>query len=430
MCTTNVRTVLSVHLIASVVYIQRGYTVKILGTRVGKRPAELPSDSEAFFTVFGNNLPVNDYFLSTTDRCEAFFKDSFFKDFDSPDIVEKKIMPLTTDRVFKEAVRLHASDGVSFSEKFSTYHICNKNAGSYNKLLLQVTAQKYEGLWTPRMSLVICIVTIVISAYCSGISFAFMRMSINDMLLITENGDEPHKSYAKKIVKYRKQSNWLICTMAVMNCLVNCFFTTTISSILEQHNYNYLVRIAVSTLIIVLLAEILPQSVGNRYGLMLAAKTRHITLLLFIICAPIAYPLSRLIDYVLGREVREIYSVEKLKTLIKMQSKKMEEKAQGDILARIVDFPKKTVQDMMTPMEDAFVFLVTMLEKGYTRIPVFEDKNRYNLHTVLNVKDLATMTIDQKSTVQDFIDKLDTSKTELLLCEVLAVSIILYKLEY
>ncbi|KAK6021240.1 hypothetical protein OSTOST_13097, partial [Ostertagia ostertagi] len=69
-------------------------------------------------------------------------------------------------------------------------------------------------------------------------------------------------------------------------------------------------------------------SVCNRFGLMLAAKTRHATLLLFIVCAPVAWPLSKLIDYFLGREVREIYSEEKLKTLIKVQAKKMEEAAQ------------------------------------------------------------------------------------------------------
>ncbi|KAK6047335.1 CBS domain protein, partial [Cooperia oncophora] len=187
------------------------------------------------------------------------------------------------------------------------------------------------------------------------------------------------------------------------------------------------------------------QSVCNRFGLVLAAKTRHATLILFIVFAPLAWPLSKLIDYFLGREVREIYSEEKLKTLIKVQAKKMEEAAQ-DILARIADFPKKTVEDMMTPMEDTFVIsssdrldvkvqsvmemhimsgyttsviwallqlLVTILEKGYTRIPVFEEKNRLNLTAVLNVKDLATMTIDHRSTVQQFMSKIDDSRKQM-----------------
>ncbi|VDM60231.1 unnamed protein product [Angiostrongylus costaricensis] len=264
------------------------------------------------------------------------------KDYNRSDIIVKKLVPLATDRVFKKAVRLHAPHGVEFSEKFKTFQICNEGAVSSNKLvctthaissalcgfhkmttnedthfneqLLQMITRDKDDCSPISTTLLICTITLVISAYCSGANFAYMRMSINDMLLIVENGDEPHK-----------------------------------------HKYGYMLRYAVPTIMIVLLAEILPQSVCNRFGLTLAAKTRHVTLLLFIICAPVAWPFSKVIDYILGREVREIYSEEKLKALIKVQSKKMEEAAQGDILARIVDFPKKTVQDMMTPMEDAFV---------------------------------------------------------------------------
>ncbi|VDM67497.1 unnamed protein product [Strongylus vulgaris] len=134
------------------------------------------------------------------------------------------------------------------------------------------------------------------------------------------------------------------------------------------------------------------QSLCNRIGLKLAARTRHITLLLFIICAPVAYPLSRIIDYVLGREVREIYSEEKLKTLIKVQSKKMEEAAQGDILARIAEFPKKTVQDMMTPIEDAFI-----VSGGDT----------------LDLKDLATTTIDRRWKVHEVVSRSDDARSQM-----------------
>ncbi|KAK6736863.1 hypothetical protein RB195_019512 [Necator americanus] len=231
------------------------------------------------------------------------------------------------------------------------------------------------------------------------------------------------ETHARKIFKYRKQSNWLICTMAVTNILVNTIFTIAVSWLLEEHKYGSVLKYIVPTIMIVLLAEILPQSVCNRSGLKLAAKTRHITLILFVVCAPVAWPLSKIIDWVLGREVREIFSEEKLKTLIKVQSKKMEVAAQGDILARIADFPKKTVQEMMTPMEDAFVLsdcnkldlklLVAILEKGYTRIPVYADKKKSNISAVLNVKDLATMTIDQNWTVRDVISRVDPVRSQM-----------------
>ncbi|EYC38774.1 hypothetical protein Y032_0697g1615, partial [Ancylostoma ceylanicum] len=317
---------------------------EIFGIRIRKYSAEVIKNTEVFFTVFGTDLPSDGYFLSTTDRCE---------DSGRSDILDKMIISLKTDAIFKNAVRLHAPEGVPFSEKYPTFQVCNKASTSLNKVMLQITAPRSKTASATWAIVLICCITLVISAYCSGANFAYMRMSINDVALIMDNGEEPHKTHARKIFKYRKQSNWLICTMAVMNILVNTIFTIAVSWLLEEHKYGSILQYIVPTVMIVLLAEILPQ-------------------------------------------VREIYSEEKLKTLIKVQSKKMEEAAQGDILARIADFPKKTVQDMMTPMEDAFVLsgsetldlklLVTILEKGYTRIPVFEEKNKSNISTVLNVK--------------------------------------------
>ncbi|KAK6736861.1 hypothetical protein RB195_019512 [Necator americanus] len=388
--------------------------VEIFGVRVNKEPAEVIRNTEVFFTVFGTNLPSDSYFLSTTDRCE---------DSDSSDILDKVIIRLRTDAVFKNAVRLHATQGVPFSDKHPAFQLCNKGSATLNKALLQVTAPRSDSIATTWIILLVCAITLIISAYCSGANFAYMRMSINDMALIMDNGDEPHKTHARKIFKYRKQSNWLICTMAVTNILVNTIFTIAVSWLLEEHKYGSVLKYIVPTIMIVLLAEILPQSVCNRSGLKLAAKTRHITLILFVVCAPVAWPLSKIIDWVLGREVREIFSEEKLKTLIKVQSKKMEVAAQGDILARIADFPKKTVQEMMTPMEDAFVLsdcnkldlklLVAILEKGYTRIPVYADKKKSNISAVLNVKDLATMTIDQNWTVRDVISRVDPVRSQM-----------------
>ncbi|XGW09265.1 hypothetical protein V3C99_011513 [Haemonchus contortus] len=412
---------LNVHLVSLVVKIftaliqlYGGNSLDIFGLRTKKDTTEITKDTKVYFIVFGTGLPRDGYFLSSTDRCE---------DWDSKYILTKEGISLKTNEVYKNAVRLEAPEGVPFSVKFSTFHLCHKSAISLNKVLLQVRDKGQNDLFLPVWVIVlICIATLVISSYCSGANFAYMRMSINDMALLSETGEEPHKTHARKIIKYRKQSNWLICTMALANILVNTIFTNGIAALVEPHKYGEILKYVVPTVFIVLLGEMLPQSVCNRFGLVLAAKTRHVTLILFVICAPIAWPLSKLIDFFLGREVREIYSEEKLKALIKVQAKKMEEAAQ-DILARIADFPKKTVEDMMTPMEDTFAvsgndkldvkLLVTILEKGFTRIPVHEEKNRLHLTSVLNVKDLATMTIDHKSTVNEFMSKIDDSRKQL-----------------
>ncbi|WKX95048.1 hypothetical protein Q1695_011923 [Nippostrongylus brasiliensis] len=391
-----------------------GDIVEIFGLRIGRSTTVVKRGHPVFLTVFGINLPSGGYYLSTTDRCE---------DSDNADILVKAKVPLQTTTVYENAVSLTTSESIPFSQKHKTFQLCNKGSTSLNKVLLQLMEEdddSYVPLW---LILLVCAITLLISAYCSGANFAYMRMSINDVVLIMENGDEPHKTHARKIFKIRKQSNWLICTMATMNIVVNAIFTATLVILIKGVRYEQVLQYAIPTILIVVLAEILPQSICNRSGLMLAAKTRHITIFLFIICAPIAWPLSKVVDFLLGREAREIYSEEKLKALIKVQSKKMEEAAQGDILARIADFPKKTVQDMMTPMEDTFMvssserldvkLLVSILEKGYTRIPVYEEKNRLNLSAVLNVKDLATMSVDHRSTVQQFMNTIDAARTQM-----------------
>lgn len=59
--------------------------------------------------------------------------------------------------------------------------------------MLQITAPRGDTVSASWAIVLICCVTLIISAYCSGANFAYMRMSINDMALIMDNGEEPHK---------------------------------------------------------------------------------------------------------------------------------------------------------------------------------------------------------------------------------------------
>ena len=66
--------------------------------------------------------------------------------------------------------------------------------------------------------------------------------------------------------------------------------------------------IVLSTVLTLVLAEILPQAICSRYGLVLAAHTTYIIWSLMFLLAPIAWPLSWLLDKALGREVGTMYS--------------------------------------------------------------------------------------------------------------------------
>ncbi|KAF5394918.1 Metal transporter cnnm2 [Paragonimus heterotremus] len=70
---------------------------------------------------------------------------------------------------------------------------------------------------------------------------------------------------------------------------------------------------------LLIFAELLPQSLCTNYGLLIGAKTIILTQLLLFFTAPVSYPVSLLLDKIFGEEIGQVYNREKLKALILAQ---------------------------------------------------------------------------------------------------------------
>lgn len=84
-----------------------------------------------------------------------------------------------------------------------------------------------------------------------------------------------------------------------------------------------LMAVIFSTIGIVILGEIIPQAICARHGLCIGAKTIWITKFFMVVTGAVSYPISKLLDVILGKELGQVYSRAKLEMLVKEQVRKI-----------------------------------------------------------------------------------------------------------
>ncbi|XP_050359375.1 unextended protein-like isoform X2 [Nymphalis io] len=254
-------------------------------------------------------------------------------------------------------------------------------------------------LW---VSLTLILVCLTFSALFSGLNLGLMSLDRTELKIISNTGTEQERKYARAIMPVRDHGNYLLCSILLGNVAVNSTFT-----ILLDELTSGLFAVIFSTLSIVLLGEITPQAICSRHGLMVGAKSIMITKAVMALTAPLAYPVSKLLDYFLGEEIGNVYNRERLKELVKVTTGVNDlDKDEVNIISGALELRKKTVSDVMTKLEDVFMLPITsvldfetmseIIKSGYSRIPVYE-ANRENIVTVLFIKDLAFVDPDDNT---------------------------------
>ncbi|XP_068625897.1 unextended protein-like [Battus philenor] len=265
-----------------------------------------------------------------------------------------------------------------------------KILGAHNKLL---------PLWA---SLILIVILLMLASLFSGLNLGLMALDRTELKIIANTGTEKERKYARAIMPVRAHGNYLLCTILLSNVAVNSTFTVILDDLTSG-----LVAVIGSTLAIVFIAEITPQAICARHGLLIGAKSIWIMKIVMGICAPLAWPTSKLLDYFLGEEIGTHYNRERLKELVKVTNHVNDlDKEEVNIISGALDLRKKTVKDVMTKLKDCFMLPITsvmdfetmseIVKSGYSRIPVYEG-SRGNIVTVLFIKDLAFVDPDDNT---------------------------------
>ncbi|XP_061914153.1 metal transporter CNNM1 [Entelurus aequoreus] len=234
-----------------------------------------------------------------------------------------------------------------------------------------------------------------LSALCSGLNISMLALDPVELRVLQNSGTEKEQKYARKIESVRKHGNYILCTVVLGNVLTNTCFVVWMCQILGMT----LLSTASCTLGIFFIGEILPHSVASRHSLAIASKTLCATRLLMLLFLPIAYPVSKILDFLLHQEISSFYTREKLVAMLRVTDPYHDlVKEELNIIQGALELRTKTVEDVLTPLSDCYMLgsdavldfgtMSDVMQSGFTRIPVYENE-RSNIVDILFVKDLA-----------------------------------------
>ncbi|KAJ7750777.1 hypothetical protein B0H16DRAFT_1549057 [Mycena metata] len=231
----------------------------------------------------------------------------------------------------------------------------------------------------------------------AGLTLGLMGLDeLHLRVLATSSEDPVEQNNAKKVLRLMQRGrHWVLVVLLLGNVIIN----ESLPIFLDSAIGGGLAAVALSTTAIVIFG-IIPQAVSVRYGLSIGAACAPFVLLLMYLFAPIAYPIAKLLDYVLGANEAHTYKKAELKSFLQFH-RTGEEPLRDDeisILNGVLELNTKSVEGIMTPMKDVVTLAADaimddkLVEKillsGYSRFPVHEPGNQDSFIGLLLIKKL------------------------------------------
>lgn len=248
---------------------------------------------------------------------------------------------------------------------------------------------------------ILLVIFVGISAVCSGLALILLSLTRSELKVLRSNGSSKERRYVKSLMPLRKRGNYLLCALLFINTLANVAVAVILYQLIGLYS------LIVATFGIVLLGEILPQTICSCFGLVVGAKTVWLANIFLILTFPVSYPFGKLMDLVLQNEIPTAFNRDRLFELVKSVNTEAETKHGTTVTA--VDLSTKCVRDIMTKLEDVYMVefnsiltsdvLNQILKTGFTRVPVY-DTDRTNVVALLHVKDLALLDPDTATSLK------------------------------
>lgn len=217
-------------------------------------------------------------------------------------------------------------------------------------------------------------------------------------------GDESERKVASKILGVIDKHHFLLCSILLGNAAASEALPLVLG-----YMFNEVISIVMSVTFVLFCGEIIPQAfMTGPDQLKIAGRLVPFVRVLMIVMSPISYPLSLLLDKILGKVPHNNFTSDDLKHRINVHRSFVEGAdlsesresfiniEQIDIINGAIEIQQSLVKDIMTPLDDIFSvsdyevldnkLLMTLKKKGFSRVPVYKGSNKPQLFGYLMIK--------------------------------------------
>lgn len=265
----------------------------------------------------------------------------------------------------------------------------------------------------------------------AGLTTGLLSLDMLNMRILEREGTPAEKRYALRVIPVLSHHHFLLVTLMLINAAANEALPIFLSKIVPES-----ISILVSVTCVLLFGEILPSAffTGPKQLQIAAFLTPFVRLLMFLV-SPIAYPLAKCLDWILGADHEELgYKRQELKALVAIQRENRLRHAPHDveksahdptqdthtpsgkhlrhtsditnsfndrtirekssqskglhldevsIIHGALDLSAKSIREVMIPMDKVYMLeyqtklnhdtMADILASGYSRIPIYRD---------------------------------------------------------
>ncbi|XP_076339896.1 uncharacterized protein LOC143240772 isoform X1 [Tachypleus tridentatus] len=259
---------------------------------------------------------------------------------------------------------------------------------------------------------------VLVAGLMSGLTMGLLSLDITSLRVLEREGKPHEKKYAQIIIPLVEKHHLLLVTLIFGNAAA----VETMPLFLDRVS-NPITAVVVSVTAVLIFGEVVPQALCTRFGLAIGATLSPLVYFLMVIFLPVAFPIAKLLDCMLGEEQGTFYRRAELKALVdihgpqpvKQETSRIEDPLTLDeviIIQGALSMRDKTVQDAMVPIEKVFMMscdtvlneaaMMKIVWAGHSRIPIYENSVQ-NIVGILLVKTLIRLNPYQGVTIQQLM---------------------------